>query len=75
MLLAESCSYSLNSNIFIEILRLLPPPLPMDDGMVQKDWTGLNNIMNPSINNFSGQMHEFVPKNNHNNHNFDRMVS
>lgn len=47
----------------------------MDDGMVLKDWTDLNNIMNPSINNFSGQMPEVMPKNNHNNHNYDRMVS
>lgn len=53
----------------------------MDDGMVLKDWTDLNNIMNPSIDNFSDQRPEFMPQNNHNhkhnhnNHNFDRMVS
>lgn len=47
----------------------------MDDGMVLKDWTDLNNIMVPSINNFRSEMPEFMPKNNHNNHNFDRMVS
>lgn len=43
----------------------------MDDGMVLKDWTDLNNTMNPSINNFRSVM----PKNNHSHHIFDRMVS
>lgn len=43
----------------------------MDDGMVLNDWTDLNNIMNPSINNFRIEM----PQNNHSNHNFDRLVS